>query len=214
MANAEPKPRLVHTAAGALLARYIRFVGASCRQTEEMTERFEEHARHHPCIVAMWHGQFLLLPLVKHPGFEVDVMLARHRDAELMGAVLRKFGMRPHQGRGRRRAAQGPRRRARLPRRRPGPARGPHRGHDGRRAGRRGQARRARHRHDRAPVRPAGGAAGDRHLALPGARHLEPHDHQSAVVEASASRWARPCTCRARPTARSWRPAGWPSRRR
>ena len=87
------------------------------------------------------------------------------------------------QGRRRRRAAQGPGRRARLPRRRPGPARGPQRGDDGGRAGRRGQARRARHRHDRAPVRPAGGAAGDRHLALLGAEHVEPHDRQSAVVE-------------------------------
>ena len=100
MVNTEPKPRLVYTAAGALVARYIGFVGASCRQTEEMTERFEEHARHHPCIAAMWHGQFLLLPLVKQPGFEVDVMLARHRDAEMMGAVLRRFGLRLIRGAG------------------------------------------------------------------------------------------------------------------
>ena len=32
-------------------------------------------------------------------------------------------------------------------------------------------------------VRPAGHAAGHRHLALRGAEHLEPHDHQPAVVE-------------------------------
>jgi 3-deoxy-D-manno-octulosonic-acid transferase len=100
MANTEPKPGLIYAAVGALVARYIRFVGASCRQTEEMTERFDEHARHHPCIAAMWHGQFLLLPLVKQPGFDVDIMLARHRDAELMGGVLRKFGMRLIRGAG------------------------------------------------------------------------------------------------------------------
>ena len=39
----------------------------------------------------MWHGQFMLLPLIKQPDFEADVMLARHRDAELLGAVLRAF---------------------------------------------------------------------------------------------------------------------------
>jgi 3-deoxy-D-manno-octulosonic-acid transferase len=100
MVNTEPRPRLIHAVAGALVARYIRFVGATCRQTGEMTERFEEHARHHPCIAAMWHGQFLLLPLVKQPGFEADIMLARHRDAELMGAVLRKFGLRLIRGAG------------------------------------------------------------------------------------------------------------------
>jgi len=93
MENAEPKPRLAHAVAGALLARYIRLVGASARQTAAMTETLEAHVHHHPCIITMWHGQFLLLPLCEHPGFEVDVMLARHRDAEVMGGVLRRFGL-------------------------------------------------------------------------------------------------------------------------
>jgi 3-deoxy-D-manno-octulosonic-acid transferase len=100
MANTEPKPRLIYTVAGGLVARYIRFVGSSSRQTQEMTERFEEQARHHPGVITMWHGQFLLLPLVKQPGFEADIMLARHRDAELMGAVLRCFGLRLIRGAG------------------------------------------------------------------------------------------------------------------
>ncbi len=100
MASVEPKPWLIHTAIGGLVARYIRFVGSSSHQTGEMTERFEEHAHNHPCIVTMWHGQFLLLPLIKQPGYEVDIMLARHRDAELMGAVLRNFGMRLIRGAG------------------------------------------------------------------------------------------------------------------
>src|SRR5262245_63915897 len=100
MANTEPKPRLIYTVAGELVARYIRFVGASSRQTQEMTERFEEHARHLPGVVTMWHGQFLLLPLVKQRGIEADIMLARHRDAELMGAVLRRFGLRLIRGAG------------------------------------------------------------------------------------------------------------------
>jgi 3-deoxy-D-manno-octulosonic-acid transferase len=93
VANAEHKPGLVYTAIGSLLARYIRFVGSTSRQTDAMTERFDAHSHHHPCIVTMWHGQFMLLPLVKRPGFETDVMLARHRDAELMGVTLRHFGM-------------------------------------------------------------------------------------------------------------------------
>jgi len=100
MVSAERKPRLIHAAIGGLVARYIRFIGSSSLQTEEMTERFEEHAHNHPCVITMWHGQFLLLPLVKQPGYEVDIMLARHRDAELMGAVLRSFGMRLIRGAG------------------------------------------------------------------------------------------------------------------
>jgi 3-deoxy-D-manno-octulosonic-acid transferase len=100
MASVEPKPRLIHAAMGGLVARYIRYVGSSSHQSAEMTEQFEEHAHNHPCVITMWHGQFLLLPLIKQPGYEVDIMLARHRDAELMGAVLRNFGMRLIRGAG------------------------------------------------------------------------------------------------------------------
>ncbi len=100
MASAEPKPRLIHRVVGGLLARYVRLVGSTSLQTEEMTERFDEHAHNYPCIVTMWHGQFMLLPLVRQPGYEVDIMLARHGDAELMGAVLREFGMRLIRGAG------------------------------------------------------------------------------------------------------------------
>jgi 3-deoxy-D-manno-octulosonic-acid transferase len=93
VANAVHEPKLIDAAIGSLLARYIRFVARTSRQTAEMTERFDAHAHHHPCIITMWHGQFMLLPLVKRPGFEADVMLARHRDAELMAPVLRRFGI-------------------------------------------------------------------------------------------------------------------------
>jgi 3-deoxy-D-manno-octulosonic-acid transferase len=100
MASPEPKPRLIHTLIGKLLAGYVRFVGSSSYQTQEMTERFDAHAHNHPCVITMWHGQFLLLPLVRQSGYECDIMLARHRDAELMGAVLREFGMRLIRGAG------------------------------------------------------------------------------------------------------------------
>ena len=78
MANTQHKPKLFHAAIGSLLARYVRFVGRTSRQTEAMTERFDRHSHNHPCIVTMWHGQFMLLPLIKKPDFEADVMLARH----------------------------------------------------------------------------------------------------------------------------------------
>ena len=171
MANAETKPKLIYTAVGSLLARYIRFVGTSSRQTQEMTERFDAHSHRHPCIVAVWHGQFMLMPLVRRPGFEADVMLARHRDAELMGAVLRHFDMQLIRGAGA--ASRGKDRggahayMAAVQT----PARGPLGGDDGRRAGRRGAPLRPRHRHGRAPVRPADRADGHRHLALHRLQH-------------------------------------------
>ena len=93
MANVGQKPKLVHAAVGSLLARYINFVGNSSRQRQDVAVRFDAYSHHHPCVVTMWHGQFLLLPLIKYPGFEADVMLARHGDAEILGHTLRRFGI-------------------------------------------------------------------------------------------------------------------------
>ncbi len=100
MAETQRKPRRIEALAGAALARYIRFVERTSWQTPEMTERFEEHYHNHPCIIGMWHGQFMLLPLLKVPYIPVDVMVARHRDAALLGEALKHFDMQLIQGAG------------------------------------------------------------------------------------------------------------------
>jgi 3-deoxy-D-manno-octulosonic-acid transferase len=93
MANIPGKPKFYHVAAGSLLARYIRFVARTAWQTREMTESFEDYEGNHPCIIGMWHGQFMLLPLIRMSDVPVDVMLARHGDAEALGQTLKHFDM-------------------------------------------------------------------------------------------------------------------------
>jgi 3-deoxy-D-manno-octulosonic-acid transferase len=100
MANAHDKPRFYHVAAGSLLARYIHFVRRTSWQTPEMTEAVEDYHGHHPCIIGMWHGQFMLLPLIKQPDTPVDIMLARHGDAEALGQTLKHFDMQLIRGAG------------------------------------------------------------------------------------------------------------------
>jgi len=100
MADIHSKPRFYHVAAGSLLARYIRFVARTAWQTRDMTERVGDHDMHHPCVIAMWHGQFMLLPLIKQPHTEVDIMLARHGDAEALGQTLKHFDMQLIRGAG------------------------------------------------------------------------------------------------------------------
>ena len=56
--------------------------------------------RHHPCIVAMWHGEFMLLPLIKPANKPTDIMLARHSDAEFLGEALKRFDMQLIRGAG------------------------------------------------------------------------------------------------------------------
>ncbi|MGZ8399962.1 MAG: glycosyltransferase N-terminal domain-containing protein [Methyloceanibacter sp.] len=79
---------------GALGAAYIRLVYATSRIKREPEDIEAKLFSQHPQILAMWHGQFVLLPKLK-PKRPADVraMVSRHGDAAAIGAVLERFGM-------------------------------------------------------------------------------------------------------------------------
>lgn len=80
-------------AVGSAVARHIRTVFATSRVIRE-PENFDEYLwGQHPLIAAMWHGQFLLLPMVRPDGLRVRCMVARHTDAEMIGRALLHFDM-------------------------------------------------------------------------------------------------------------------------
>jgi 3-deoxy-D-manno-octulosonic-acid transferase len=78
----------------ALAAGYIRLIYGTSRVKREPADTDAKLFDQHPQILAMWHGQFMLLPNLK-PGRPavVKAMVSRHGDAEIIGAVLRRFGM-------------------------------------------------------------------------------------------------------------------------
>lgn len=78
----------------ALAAAYVRLVYATSTIKREPADTDAKLFDQHPQILAMWHGQFVLLPKLK-PKRPADVraMVSRHGDAEIIGAVLQKFGM-------------------------------------------------------------------------------------------------------------------------
>jgi 3-deoxy-D-manno-octulosonic-acid transferase len=78
----------------ALLAGYIGLVFATSRIRREPPDTDAKLFERHPQILAIWHGQFLLLPKLK-PERPADVraMVSRHGDAALIGAILERFGM-------------------------------------------------------------------------------------------------------------------------
>ncbi len=78
----------------ALAARYIRFVYTTSAVTRDPEDSDNKLFASHPQILAIWHGQFLLLPQLKpqRPA-EVRAMVSRHGDAAVIGAVLERFGM-------------------------------------------------------------------------------------------------------------------------
>jgi 3-deoxy-D-manno-octulosonic-acid transferase len=85
----------------AIGAAYIRFVYATSRIVRDPPDTDAQLFSQHPQIFAMWHGQFLMLPKIK-PERPADVacMVARHGDAEIVGAVLKRFHMRLIRGAG------------------------------------------------------------------------------------------------------------------
>jgi 3-deoxy-D-manno-octulosonic-acid transferase len=86
--------RPVVALASAIAAGYIRLVYATSRVVREPADTDATLFGQHPQIFAMWHGQFLMLPKIK-PDRPADVaaMVARHGDAEIIGAVLKRFHM-------------------------------------------------------------------------------------------------------------------------
>ncbi len=80
-------------AAGKLAARHIRTVFATSEVVREPADTDSYLEKLNPMIVAMWHGQFLLLPLIKPKTVPVHNMVAKHADGEMIGRALLHFDM-------------------------------------------------------------------------------------------------------------------------
>src|SRR5690606_5882138 len=85
--------RAIDRAAGGMLAKFINFTFRSSSPPPLYDEHMAIFAENHPFIMAMWHGQFMLLPVMPRPGIPAKVMLALHRDAEAMAEALRHFDL-------------------------------------------------------------------------------------------------------------------------
>jgi 3-deoxy-D-manno-octulosonic-acid transferase len=77
--------------AGRAIARYMRYVHRTSRIILEPADARERIHCNHPFILAMWHGQFLMMPTLHIGGYRVSAILARHTDADLLGEILPRF---------------------------------------------------------------------------------------------------------------------------
>lgn len=76
---------------GRTLARLITHVANSSTIVYEPTDLRTRLRATHPCIIASWHGQFMMLCQL-HPGdIKVSAMVARHGDAEFIAEAMRHF---------------------------------------------------------------------------------------------------------------------------
>src|SRR5438045_1353469 len=80
--------------AGSALAGFIGAVQRTSRVVYEPADALERLYQEHPVIVAVWHGQFMMTSgFWPSQDLKVAAMVARHGDAELIGAAMARLGV-------------------------------------------------------------------------------------------------------------------------
>jgi 3-deoxy-D-manno-octulosonic-acid transferase len=85
--------RPLQVLAAPLFANYVKFVLNTSTPIADPPGYIDRAHNLHPLIIALWHGQFFLLPGIYPPEIPGRAMVARHDDAEALARVLRRFGL-------------------------------------------------------------------------------------------------------------------------
>ncbi|SFV35513.1 glycosyltransferase N-terminal domain-containing protein [Hyphomicrobium facile] len=96
---AEIKKRLVRLG-GLTLARLIRHVANSSQVIHEPPDLMDRLSDAHPCIVACWHGQFMMIATLRPEDVRISAMVARHGDAEIISETLQAIDVQLIRGAG------------------------------------------------------------------------------------------------------------------
>lgn len=79
--------------AGRSAAAYLRFVRRTSTLEFEPSDPYEFFGHLLPGIVAMWHGQHLMVPFIRREGHDVRVMISKHRDGEINAIAAESLGL-------------------------------------------------------------------------------------------------------------------------
>ena len=77
--------------AGRIIASLIDVVRQTSRTVYEPEDALARLEAGHPLIAAVWHGQFMMTVGFRPSGTKISAMVARHGDAELIGAAMSCF---------------------------------------------------------------------------------------------------------------------------
>jgi lysophospholipid acyltransferase (LPLAT)-like uncharacterized protein len=85
---------------GRALAGFIRIVKATSTPIHHPPDLIDRLRAQVPFILAMWHGQFMMLAELNNQEFGVSAIVSRHGDAEALAIALEQFGIEPIRGAG------------------------------------------------------------------------------------------------------------------
>jgi len=97
--------RLGHLAAvqsliGLLAVAYLRLVRATTRFVEDPPGFGSAITPQLPIIIAMWHGQHLMIHCACPPGMGVSALISKSGDGEINAKILERLGVSPIRGSG------------------------------------------------------------------------------------------------------------------
>ncbi|MFW2392335.1 MAG: lysophospholipid acyltransferase family protein [Alphaproteobacteria bacterium] len=79
--------------AAPIFSNYVKLVLGTSSRVSDPPDYVARAWENHPQIIALWHGQFFLLPGIYPQEVPGRAMVSRHEDAEALARVLRGFGL-------------------------------------------------------------------------------------------------------------------------
>ncbi|HSD92541.1 MAG TPA: DUF374 domain-containing protein [Methyloceanibacter sp.] len=76
-----------------LMINYLKLVLKTSTIVADPPDYVARGRKLHPVIIALWHGQFVLLPVIYPREIPGRAIVARHDDAEALARILRHFGL-------------------------------------------------------------------------------------------------------------------------
>nr|WP_321458153.1 lysophospholipid acyltransferase family protein [uncultured Cohaesibacter sp.] len=83
----------VLTLGGRLIALWLRFVHATTRMVNDPAEGYARVESEYPAIVALWHGQHFMVPLVKRKADPFKALVSRSGDGHLNSVAAEALGV-------------------------------------------------------------------------------------------------------------------------
>src|SRR6202035_1669256 len=86
------RSRPVQTMVGVAAGEYLRFVWLTSRCVLDPADVYERIAPRMPLIIAMWHGQHLMVPFIRR-NYPAKVLVSRHRDGAINAIAAERLGV-------------------------------------------------------------------------------------------------------------------------
>jgi 3-deoxy-D-manno-octulosonic-acid transferase len=76
-----------------IVVNYIKLVVKTSTIVADPPDYVARGHKYHPSIIALWHGQFFLLPGIYPQEIPGRAIVAKHDDAEALRRILKHFGL-------------------------------------------------------------------------------------------------------------------------